>query len=406
MTTPTTSTHPSHSGQAVEPAAAVEARSIADIRSAVLQARRRGLPVAVRSTGHGSLVSPDGAMLISTSSMTGVDLDPDRRIARVRPGARWSDVIAAAELYGLAPMSGDTPSVGVVGYTFGGGVGWLARPYGYGADNLVSAQLVTADGELVRAAAEEHPDLYWAIRGGGGNFGIATELEIRLAPVSRVIAGVAYADIDRAAEALQWFGDHAAELPSTFTVAPRLLRTSPLPQHAGPVLAVGAVYAGDLDSAATAFSGLHAMIGAPLYDDFAVRRYSGIAVPGTRPQGFEMYRELSDGLIKTAVDSVIDEDGGNALEFRHWGGATAQPAPGAGPVGHRDVPFSIKIDGGPEVVAALAPTATGGKFLNFLADPTQTRRAYRMHDWYRLREVKRRWDPDNIFRINHNIPPA
>jgi hypothetical protein len=119
-----------------------------------------------------------------------------------------------------------------------------------------------------------------------------------------------------------------------------------------------------------------------------------------------MYRELSDGLIKTAVDSVIDEDGGNALEFRHWGGATAQPAAGAGPVGHRDVQFSIKIDGGPEVVAALAPTATGGKFLNFLTDPTQTRRAYRMHDWYRLREVKRRWDPDNIFRINHNIPPA
>jgi FAD/FMN-containing dehydrogenase len=390
----------------VQPADTVEARSVADLRSAVLHARRRGLPVAVRSTGHGSLVSPEGAMLINTASLTGVDLDPARRIARVRPGARWSDVIAAAEPYGLAPMSGDTASVGVTGYTFGGGVGWLARAYGYGADNLISARLVTADGDLVRASADDHPDLFWAIRGGGGNFGIATELEIRLAPVSRVIAGVAYVAIDRATEALRWFGDHAAELPATFTVVPRLLHTSPLPQHPGPVLAVGAVYAGDLDSAATAFSGLHAMTGGPLYDDFAVRNYSGIAIPGTRPQGFELYRELPDELIKTAVDSVIAEDAASSLEFRHWGGATARPAVGAGPVGHRDVPFSIKIDGGPEVVASLSEPATGGKFLNFLADPTQTRHAYRVADWYRLREVKRRWDAENVFRINHNIPPA
>jgi FAD/FMN-containing dehydrogenase len=398
MTTETT--------QTLQPADAVEAHSIADIRSAVLHARRRGLPTAVRSTGHGSLVSPDGAMLISTSSMTGVDIDPAARTARVRPGARWSDVIAAAEPYGLAPMSGDTASVGVVGYTFGGGVGWLARPYGYGADNLLGARLVTADGDLVRAAADDHPDLYWAIRGGGGNFGIATELEIRLAPVSRVIAGVAYVGIDRAAEALRWFGEHAAELPATLTVAPRLLHTSPLPDHPGPVLAVGAVYAGDLDSAATAFSGLHAMTGTPLHDDFGVRSYADIGIPGTRPQGFEMYRELPEELINTAVRSVIAGDGANALEFRHWGGATAQPAADAGPVGHRDVPFSIKIDGGPDVVASLAGPATGGKFLNFLGDPRKTRHAYRVSDWYRLREVKRRWDPDNVFRINHNIPPA
>jgi FAD/FMN-containing dehydrogenase len=393
------------STQTVHPIAAVEAGSIADIRAAVLHARNHDLPVAIRSTGHGSLVSPDGAMLISTSSMTGVDLDPEQRTARVRPGVRWSEVIAAAEPYGLAPMSGDTPSVGVVGYTFGGGVGWLARRYGYGADNLISARLVTADGELIQVSADQHADLFWAIRGGGGNFGIATELEFGLAPVARVIAGTAYLEIERAAEALRWFGDHAAELPTTLTVAPRLIRQSPV-SAAGPALAVGAVYAGDLDSATAAFSGLRDMIGIPIQDDFRVLDYSGIAVPGTRPRGFEMYRELSDELITAAVDSVITDGGAEALEFRHWGGATADPASEVGPVGHRGMPFSIKIDAGPDVVATLAETATGGKFLNFLADPAMTPHAYRVRDWYRLREIKRRWDPENVFRINQNIPPA
>ncbi|MBO0813420.1 MAG: FAD-binding oxidoreductase [Microlunatus sp.] len=392
--------------QTAQPLAAVDARSVADIRSAVLRARQLGVPVAVRATGHGSPAGLEGALLINTSSMTGVRLDPERGIAHVRPGTRWSEVITAAEPFGLAPVSGDDPSIGVVGYTFGGGVGWLSRAYGYGADNLISAQLVTADGELVRAGASDHPDLFWAIRGGGGNFGIATELEIQLAPVSKVITGVAYLGIDRAAEALRWFGDHAAELPTTLTLAPRLLRTSPVPFHDGPVLAVGTVYAGDLDCAIPAFNALHAMIGVPLEEDFAVRNYSGIAIPGTRPQGFELYRGLSDELIKTAVESVITDDGASSCEFRHWGGATAEPGPGAGPVGHRDVPFSIKIDGGPEVVAGFAPSATGGTFLNFLADPSRTRQAYRVRDWYRLRELKRRWDPENVFRINHNIPPA
>ena len=393
--------------ETVQPAAAVEAGSVADVRAAVIRAVEQDLPIAVRSTGHGSLVPPDGAMLISTSRMRGVQIDPRQRTARVRPGARWSDVIAAAEPYGLAPMSGDNPSVGVVGYTFGGGVGWLARRYGYGADNLLRAELVSADGELLQTSAEERPDLFWAIRGGGGNFGVATELEVGLAPVSRVFAGTAYVPIERAAEALQWFGEHAAELPSGCTVAPRLLHRSPLPGRDGPILAVGLVQiVDDHTDVDSALRRLAPMIGDRVADDFAITGYSEIAVPGCRPLGFEMYRELPEKLIKVAVDSVIADEGAAALEFRHWGGATAEPAPGAGPVGHRQVPFSIKIDGPPDVVSALAELATGTSFLNFLGDPGRTRTAYRVRDFYRLREIKRRYDPDNRFRVNHNIAPA
>jgi FAD/FMN-containing dehydrogenase len=387
-----------------QPHTSVEARTIADIRGAVLAARINDLPVAVRSTGHGSVVGADGAMLISTSAMTGVDLDPVRRVARVRPGVRWSEVIAAAEPYGLAPMSGDTASVGVVGYTFGGGFGWLARTYGYAADNLIRAQLVTADGQLVTASADDHPDLFWAIRGGSGNFGIATELEFRLAPVSRVVWGTTYVPIGRAAEALRWYADSVDQLPDHLTLAPRLVRSAA--GQDAPALAVGVVVIGDDHQARQALRELRPMIGEPAPADFTETSYSQIALPGTRPQGFEMYRELSDELIKTAVDSVTAADGANVLEFRHWGGATADPGPDAGPVGHRQVPFSIKIDAGPDVVSELAGMATGTKFLNFLSDPTRTQSAYRVRDYYRLRELKRRYDPDNVFRINHNIPPA
>lgn len=340
----------------------------------------------------------------SVEAQTIADIRGAVLTARVRPGVRWSDVIAAAEPYGLAPMSGDTPSVGVVGYTFGGGFGWLARTYGYAADNLIRAELVTADGRLVTASADQHPDLFWAIRGGSGNFGIATELEFRLAPVSRVTWGTAHVPIKRAVEALRWYADTVHRLPDQLTLAPRLVRN--VPGQDGPVLAVGMVAVGDQTETAHALQEIRPMIGDLADAALQQTAYAQIGLPGTRPRGFEMYRELSDELIKTAVDSVIADGGANALEFRHWGGATARPAPDAGPVGHRQVPFSIKMDAEPEVVSELAESATGTAYLNFLSDPTRTRSAYRVRDYYRLREVKRRWDPDNVFRINHNIPPA
>ncbi|HEY9293986.1 MAG TPA: FAD-binding oxidoreductase [Microlunatus sp.] len=387
------------------PAAIVEAGSSADVQRAVTTADRLGVPLTVRGTGHGSVVGVDGRLLLSTAAMTGVVVDPWRRIARIRAGARWSDVIAAAGPYGLSPTSGDFPGVGVVGFTTGGGIGWLSRTYGYAADNLVSATMIMADGRQLTASAADHADLFWAIRGGSGNFGVITELEINLVPVSRVLSGIATMPIDRAADFLRWFGDHADEVPDALTLAPTLRRHA-ADDH-GPVLTVGAVWAGDHDQFPAAAATVLRATGLDLDSAIRPTPYAKINIPGTRPRGFEMYSGLSEELIMAAVDAVSASDGdAQALEFRHWGGATARPAVDHGPVGHREVPFSIKLDAEPSTVDRLAQTATGKQFLNFLADPSRTRTAYKITDYYRLRELKRRYDPANLLRPAHNILPA
>src|SRR5919197_2279655 len=168
------------------PAMVVEASRAADVRAALEIARDHDLPFAVQATGHGTRVPSDGGILVKTAAMATVLVDPDRRIARVGAGAVWGDVVAAAAPFGLAPLAGSSPSVGVAGYTLGGGVGWLARKHGFAADSLIRAEVVTADGAIVTASADDHADLFWALRGGGGNFGVATGLEIRLHPVATV----------------------------------------------------------------------------------------------------------------------------------------------------------------------------------------------------------------------------
>ena len=171
------------------PAVVAEASTASDVRAAVLIAREHGLPFAVQATGHGTHVPADGGLLLKTSQMAEVLVDLDRRIARVGPGAQWGDVIAAAAPCGLAPVTGSSPTVGVAGFTLGGGVGWLSRKLGFAADNLLRVDIVTADGRLVRASANEHADLFWAVRGGGGNFGVVTALEFRLHPVTSDLRG-------------------------------------------------------------------------------------------------------------------------------------------------------------------------------------------------------------------------
>jgi FAD/FMN-containing dehydrogenase len=160
------------------PAVVVEARSTADVQAAVRTAREHHLPFSVQSTGHGTFVPNDGGLLLKTTAMSSVFVDPRRRVVRVRPGTVWGEVLEATRPYGLAPLSGSSPTVGVTGYTLGGGMGWLARKHGFAADSVVSADIVTADGTLRTVTAERHPELFWAIRGGGGGFGVVTSLEL------------------------------------------------------------------------------------------------------------------------------------------------------------------------------------------------------------------------------------
>jgi len=389
------------------PAAVAEALTPADVRNAVLVARAHDLPFTVQSTGHGTRVPADGGLLVKTGRMAEVLVDPDRRVARVGPGARWGDVIAAAAPLGLAPLSGSHTSVGVAGFTLGGGVGWLSRRYAFAADSLLRAEVVTADGELVQASADRNPDLFWALRGAGANFGIVTSLEMRLHPAARVYAGTALFPIGCAAHALARFRDLAPSLPHELTVSFALMREAPDALLDGPVLAVRACYAGEADDAVRALLPLWRAAGTPLADELRSMPYAATeGLGGTPPRQFELFADLPSGLIDAAIDAVERPVGANAVEVRHWGGAMAGAGPGAGPVGHRDVPFSMTIDGTGADAASLRPYATGGSFLNFLGDTERTHAAYTVEHYRRLRELKRAWDPENVLGRTHNIAPA
>ncbi|MGH3713910.1 MAG: FAD-binding oxidoreductase [Micromonosporaceae bacterium] len=389
------------------PAIVVEAQCAADVQTAVRVAREHELPLTVQSTGHGTLVPPEGGILLRTSPMAQVLVDPDRRIAYVGPGARWSEVIAAAEPFGLAPLSGDTPSVGVVGYTLGGGLSWLSRRYGFAADSLLKAELVTADGRLVVADQHRNADLFWALRGGSGNFGVITALEFKLYRVPQVYGGTAVFGIERAADALSFLEHHGDVLPDELSVS--MVVTRHAPEVNGPALVLRVVYAGRKKDAQAALEPLYHAAGSPAVESLRTMRYSDVAsIGGTAPRGFAMFESMSPALIRQLVDAVREPDSGvNALEVKHWGGAIAHPAhPAPGPVSHRDVPYVMKLDASPEAIDALTAEATGGSFLNFLHDTSRTHTAYTPDNHRRLREVKARYDPDNFFHRNHNIPPS
>jgi FAD/FMN-containing dehydrogenase len=380
------------------PAMVVEAAGAADVRAAVVAAREHDLPLAVQATGHGTHVPADGAVLVKTTGMATVLVDPDRALARVGPGAVWGDVVAAAAPFGLAPLSGSSPDVGVAGYTLGGGVGWLARRHGFAADSLLRAEVVTADGSIVTASADEHPDLFWALRGGGGGFGVATALELRLHPVARVYAGTALFAIDRAADTLGRYREWIADAPDELSTAVLLTRRP----DGERVLAIRAMYVGEADEARRLLAPLFAAAGRPLVDGMRPMRFADAQMGGTGPTHLELLHALPDAV----VEALVAADAAPTVEVRHWGGAMARPAADAGPVGHRDVPLSVIVDAHvPELAAALAPHATGGSFLNFLRDPARTATAFTAANYDALRAVKAAYDPDELFRVGHAIAP-
>jgi FAD/FMN-containing dehydrogenase len=393
------------------PALVAEATRAADVRAALLAAREHGLRFAVQGTGHGTRVPADGALLLRTGRMADVSIDPEWEIARVGAGATWGDVIAAAAPYGLVPTCGDTPSVGVAGFTLGGGVGWLSRKHGLAADNLLRAEVVTAAGRQVAASATRHSDLFWALRGGGASFAAVTALELRLHRVPRVHGGVAWFPSERAAATLARYRTWALHgQPRELTTAIVLARAAPQETGiAGPAMAVRALYLGDERDARRGLRELWAATGAPAAGEYRTTPYERATIEGTAPREFGLLRDLPDTAIDAAIGLVAGERAvADAVEIRCWDGAIADAGPGAGPCGHRDVPFAVKLDG-PPADPALAPLTghfTGGSFLNFLADQTRTRDAYTPADWDRLRALKRALDPDAVFGGTHPIPPA
>jgi len=404
------------------PALVVEATDAWDVVAAVVAAREWELPLAVQSTGHGTVMPADGALLLKTSRLSSVEVDPEFRVARAGAGARWSDVVEAAAPYGLAPLSGTAP-VGVVGYTLGGGAGWLSRKYGFAADSLRRAEVVTADGRAVVASRLENEDLFWALRGGGGNFGVVTSVEFRLYPVDRLWGGMAFYSIDRAAETIACYREWALVAPDEVNTAVMTLRLPadpaiPEPLRGRRVLAIRALYLGTAGDAEWTLDPLLDAAGKPLAGGFRSMSFSETAtiagpppVPTALRQHIDLFAQLPDELIDVLLEAEV------GFELRHWGGAMARTSPDSGPIGHRKVPFSVVAaapyagPGERELVDSvmdglatrLRPYATGGTFLNFLTEPSRTASAYTPEDYRRLVDVKRAWDPDNFFHLNHNI---
>lgn len=413
-----------------KPAVVVEAATPREAQAAIRAAQECALPLAVQSTGHGIVVPADGGMLLTTSRMDSVVVDPQRRTVRVGGGAQWGAVMSAAAKYGLAPLAGP-PMVGVTGYTLGGGAGWLSRRHGFAADSLRRAEVVTAAGELVTASAEEHPDLLWALRGGSGNFGLVTSLELELYPVERAGAWRSMHSFDRAAHVLACYRDWAPTQPDQLNSAVVLAWMPddpelPEPMRGKPVVTIRAFCVdghGESD-ARRLLAPLLAAAGPPLleghYEEpypLAAERITGLLQPPAAiEQDVVLFREPSDDVFEVMTKAIGDRTASPlALELRYWGGAMARPAPGAGPVGHRDVPFSVLMwtvleqpsNAGEvaEAAARLRPFATDFSFLNFIGDPARTRSAFTADHYQRLVQVKRRYDPTNVFRLNHNIPP-
>lgn len=415
------------------PAVVVDAADAAEVLAAVRLAAERSLPVAVQATGHGMARAADDAVLVSTRRLTGVRIDPDTRTARIEAGVRAGQLIAEAAKYGLAPLNGASPVVGVVGYTLGGGLGPLGRAYGFSADNVRELDTVTADGKLVTASPEQHEDLFWATRGGKGNFGVVTAMELELVAVTRLYGGGLFFPGEAAADVLHAYREWTATVPDELTSSVALLRLPPLEAVPEPlrgrfVVHVRIAYLGSAADGERLVAPLREVAPA-LIDTVRELPYTEVASIHQDPTDPGQFRDRS-GLLRTleaaTVDALLDRVGPDAdnpvpvVELRHLGGALGRPPQHANAVGFREAKFSLftTARAGPEEAAAagelqrslldaLAPWRLGGPFVSFMgvdqAGAEDVRAAYEPDTFQRLRVLKAAHDPDNLFRINHNI---
>ncbi len=419
------------------PAIVVVAESARDVLAAVRLAREEGMGVGVMATGHGVGAVCDGGVLINTSRMKGIGVDPVSRTARVEAGVKWADVIPEIQKFGLAGLVGSSSHVGVVGYTMGGGFGWLGRKYGLNADAVREADVVTAGGELVRVSAHENADLFWGLKGGGGNFGIVTSLEFDLYPLTTVYGGNLFYPVERSREVLEFYARWSAGLPDEVTSAVTFLNLPPLPElpeplRGGSFVTVRGCYSGeDPGAGEELFRPVRKALGEPVMDTVGVMPYAAMDAISMDPvdpmgacQSSEMLRDLSPG----AIDALVEVAGAGSplivLEIRQLGGALARTPGRLSPMGQAESGFIMNGVGAtftPEmaegvrahlvrVAEATRPFQTGSTYINFMelggASEDRVRAAYPAEDWDRLVALKERRDPENLFRFNRNIPPS
>jgi FAD binding domain len=413
------------------PTAVVHAESADDVVATLSFARARGLQVAPQGTGHAAapLGPLDDTILLKTSHMRAMYVDAARQIARVEAGVLWHEVTEAAAPHGLVGLAGSSPDVGVVGYALGGGVSFLGRKLGLAANSIVAAELITADGRLVRADAETEPDLFWAIRGGGGNFGVVTALEIRLFPIGELYAGSLFFPIERAAEILDAWRNWVDTVPEELTSVGRLMQFPPIPDmpellRGKSFVLVEAIYIGDALRGAELVGPLREL--GPVMDTITT-------IPTTELTSIHMDPEQpvpgsGDGMLledvtPDAVDTLAALVPGSPLlsvELRHLGGELGRPRADHGAVGSLDAGFAmfaVGIAATPalqqavdehvdRVRAALAPWEAITTYANFAERPTDPRRIWPEHVYHRLRRIKAQVDPGGLIRANHAIPAA
>lgn len=416
-----------------EPLAIVRAANAGDVAAAVRFATAGNLSLSVRSGGHSlarhSMI--DDALVIDLSAMKGVNIDPESGVARVQPGATSGDLAGPASEHGLALTTGDTASVGMGGLTTGGGIGFMVRKHGLTIDSLLSAQVVTASGEIVTASETEHPDLFWAIRGGGGNFGIITEFTYRLARVPQILGGDLL--LPATPETVRGYLEYSSTAPDGLSTIGNIMYAPPAPfvpeEYVGTlVLDIIVCWTGDLEEGQQAIAPLRALA-SPVADTVRPMPYKDIYLSTGHQEmrhGFSLRSmfadELSDEAIETFLDAMRNASSPySLLHLRGLGGAMARVDNDATAFAHRDARYLVGV------IAVWLEEAEGpvphhawtvetwnrirhegrGVYVNFITAEGNER----IHDAYppatlaRLTEVKRAYDPDNLFRFNQNIAP-
>jgi hypothetical protein len=405
------------------PAVVVAASSAADVAAAVGFAREEGLAVAVQATGHGAAAVADDTVLVSTKGMQGVQVDPVGRVARVQAGVRWRAVIDAAVPHGLAPLSGSSSGVGVVGYTLGGGMGHLARRQGFAADHVRSVELVTAGGEIRTVTAESDPELFWAVRGGQSRFGIVTVLEFGLIPVPAFFGGAMLYTGSAVEDVLHAWAAWAPTMPEEVTTSVALLRLPPIEDVPPPLrgvvsLAVRFGFTGTAEQGEALLAPIR-RVAVPVLDSVGPMSYAAVdgihmdppePLPAVTRGGLlrSMPTELVDTLLAVAgpaVDVPLV-----AAELRLMGGALGRPAPVPNAVAGRDgaISLSVVAPAPPPlvetahavtagVVGALAPWSTGTSLVNFAGHGEDQGSAWARDVLERLRRVKESVDPHQVF---------
>jgi FAD/FMN-containing dehydrogenase len=418
------------------PAVIVRPANTGDVMTAVLFAREHDLPVAVRGGSHSvpGFGTCDEGLVVDLTPRRGVRVDPLNSTARAEGGATWGDLNAATYAYGLATTGGIISTTGVGGLTLGGGIGYLDRGFGLSCDNLISADVVTADGTLHIASEDNEPDLFWAIRGGGGNFGVVTSLEFRVHPVKDIYGGPMFFELDRAADVLSFYRDFIQDAPEQLGAFPAFQIAPPLPfipedRHGEPFVALVNCWAGPLDEGEKALQPFHDI--APVVAEFVgPMPYPALnsAFDALVPPGLQHYwkanfaRELTDEAIEAHLVHgpklpVVN----STVHIYPINGACHRVAEGDTAFAYRDATFATVIAGmwpDPsdneaniawvrDYYDAIAPHSEEGGYVNFMADDDQDRiRANYKGNYDRLATIKRTYDPDNVFRFNQNIKPA